>query len=222
MGWHQLIIWQRLLVWCTGSNRLFLRHSSSCYPYLIGLINHHQHFVCCVWFGCIGNKARGGMCVCVCLSGPLSLGLKNIGIFARIQIMSSFPMYQKAPPINSPSCLSVCIVHTRYVCVSVCGSVVGDRCLLIQQDSQPNLADRKMPRRRLWWQPALNFFFSLFQLLLLLLHLLVHTHESNTVWLHQHHFSWALFANLFSLLQAPLTQLSQNTLSSANSSAYDK
>lgn len=54
---------------CPEPNRLSLCLSSSCCLLLRGicLINHHQHFVCCVGFGCIGSEAEGGMCVCVCV-----------------------------------------------------------------------------------------------------------------------------------------------------------
>lgn len=79
------------------------------------------------------------MCVCV------SLGLKNIDILARIQIISSlsFPMYQKVPPINS--LLRLCVSHVYRICV--CGSVVGDRCLLILQVL--NLAHKKLATQAL-------------------------------------------------------------------------
>ncbi len=150
-------------------------------------------------------------------------------------------MYQRVPPINSLLrvfvCARVCLWIYIYIYKNVCGSVVRDRCLLIQQLCTANSA--QFSRQKTWCHtdahgnsPLLIFSpfnssshstlsCSLFLLLFLPLSSLSHTHNP-TLCVFTSAFQLDALSRGEFLVQALLSQFPQMILSSSAELRHEK
>lgn len=129
----------------SGKKTQSLHLSSSVSLQLRGicLINHHQHFVCCVLSGCTRKEARVCKCVCVCVHSLVYkqatlIRLKNKAKKTLTLLPETrsylFSLYKSKDSSNQLPGVCVCVFA---VCMCL---RVGDRCLLIRQVCTANSA----------------------------------------------------------------------------------